>query len=247
MELTRIIAILITILLLFSVMIITFQEHLIYPGYYKEIIPLKNNTIKKTINGSYYKKGNTGELYIFFGGNGSLPQDYEKFINDRDSFILLNYPGFGNSEGRTNPETSTELLDKIFKKHNKYENINFMCYSIGCGICLHYLCNRPNIMKKTRKMYLLAPFWSLDEVANNRYVPHFPNELVLNVLTHNWENYKYIPKIKKNIDITIIHGSNDLFITCDQGLRLSKLRKGTKFITTDDSHGTIVDRFQHLV
>lgn len=230
-------------ILLISIILIIFQEHFIYTGYHRTIIPLKP-PYQHLKNNSYYKQGTSDELWLIFGGNGSLPQDYVILTkNTNHSYIYINYPGFGGIDGSMSPNSSLKLIDDIITLiPNKYTNINILGYSIGCAVSMHYLYKRPKFMKKINKIRLLAPFWSLDEVANNRYLPYLPNYIIKTLLSHNWENYIYIKHIDPNINLIILHGQNDIYVPYDQSKRLHELRPNTMFITTDDDHESILKK-----
>ena len=235
-----IIIIIISTIIISTIALIYNQEALIYPGI---------NSTKKVltepfidIKGSYFKKGTSDILTVFLGGNNSTPTDFENHAKiSKDNVLIIVYPGFNKTSGKINKKSITQyinfVLAKVCKKHQCY-NINFICYSIGCAICLHYLSETDNKSKnKVLKCTLLAPFWSLDRVVSDIYC--FPKEVVRVFLNHNWENFKTIQKIDDNIEIEIFHGKNDKLINITHSEQLSKMRK-CKFNITDDDHYTIL-------
>ncbi len=221
---------------LLLVLLATFQEHLIYPGIKREKCILTEPF--EDIYGSYYKKGSTDILWVFFGGNGSLPADFIDIIEQFDhSFLMVTYPGYNGTPLKPNPETINNLVEKCLndiikrKQGNKYI-INFVCYSIGCAAGINYLSKQH---LKINKLLLLAPFWSLDEIVYSKYP--FPKFIIKQLMNHNWENEK-LKDIHRDIDVTIIHGKNDNLIHFGHSERLSKLRK-CKLILTDDTHSSM--------
>ncbi len=233
-----------TIFLVFIILLAltTYQERLIYPGIKREKQILKEPY--EDIHGSYYKKGTTGILWVFFGGNNSLPIDFIDITNSfNHSFLIITYPGYNNTPSKPSPETINNLvekcLEKILKKNKNY-TINFMCYSIGCAAGINFLSNKKLLVNK---ILLLAPFWSLDEIVHSKYP--FPKFIIKQLMNHNWENEK-IKEIDPNIDVTIVHGKNDELIHFNHSERLAKLRK-CKLILTNDTHSTMRNRIIELI
>jgi len=214
----------------------TFQEKLIYPGIENPQILLKEPF--EQINDSFYKRGSTGKLWLFFGGNKSKSTDFVD-INSKHSFLIITYPGYNGTMSNPNPETTYDTIEKCIKKvcSKGYENknINFMCYSIGCAIALNYLSKSK---LPINKLILCAPFWSLDEIVHSKYP--FPKFLIKQLMNHNWENDK-IKDIHHEINVTILHGKNDKLIHYSHSERLAKLRK-SKLILTEHDHTSIRTR-----
>jgi predicted alpha/beta hydrolase family esterase len=227
---------------LLLLLLMTFQEHLIYPGIKREKIHLSEPF--EDIYGSYYKKGSTDILWVFFGGNGSIPADFVDIIEQFDhSFLTITYPGYNNTPLKPSPETINNLvdkcLDKVLRKNKKY-TVNFACYSIGCAAGINYLSTKKKVINK---MLLFAPFWSLDEIVYSKYP--FPKFIIKKLMNHNWENDK-LKDIHPSIDVTILHGKNDELIHFSHSERLSKLRN-CKLILTNDTHSSMKDRIAGLI
>jgi predicted esterase len=236
-------------LILSLMTLVYYQETLIYPGMSRPGQKLKKPF--EAIGNSYYKKGSTGKLWVFFGGNAAIPIDYMdhiKLIEPDDSLLIITYPGYNGDKTKLSPETTNEIIDHCIKeiKLKGYKNtyINFICYSIGCAIAINWLHKNKT---QINNLVLLAPFWSLDEVIYSKYP--FPSVLIKSLINHNWENKK-ITDINKNINITIFHGKQDKLIHYSHSVRLAKLAKLTEsklIITEHDDHNTIRNKIPEIL
>jgi predicted alpha/beta hydrolase family esterase len=239
--------VIIVLIFLLLLILATFQENLIYPGIKRPGIILKEPF--EEIHDSFYKKGSNGKIWVFFGGNNSLPGDYINIINnmsiDGHSFLIITYPGYNNTQLKPNPKTTYEKIDNclnaIKKKGYKDENINFICYSIGCAVAINYLSKKKILIKN---LVLFAPFWSLDEIVHSKYP--FPIFVIKNLLNHNWENEK-LKDIHHKIDVTIVHGKKDKLINYNHSERLSKIRKSKLILTEEDDHTSISNRISEYI
>lgn len=230
------IAIVFLLLLLFTLTI--YQESLIYPGMKRPSQILKKPF--EQIDNSFYKKGSTGKIWVFFGGNGALPIDcidYMKLIKPDHSFLIITYPGYNGVKEKLTPKSINNTIDRCIQQIKdrgyKPSDINFMCYSLGCAIAINWLFDTKF---EINKLVLLAPFWSLDEIVNSKYP--FPKFVIKKLMNHNWENEK-LENINQKIDVTIFHGKQDKLIDCSHSERLSKIKIGSKLIFTEDDHQSI--------
>jgi predicted esterase len=233
------------ILILFLAVLTVFQKKMIYPGMSRQGQILKEPF--KQIYDSYYKKGSTGKIWLFFGGNGAIPADYidhMDLIDPDHSFLIVTYPGYNGVKKDLNPKTTNETIDncikEIIQKGYKYSDINFMCYSLGCAIAINWLSENKIPINN---LVLLAPFWSLDEIVYSKYP--FPPLIIKLLMDHNWENEK-LKHIHKDINITILHGKQDKLIHYNHSERLSELRKTKLILTEDDDHQSIRNKIPDL-
>ena len=148
-------------------------------------------------------------------------------------------------------------INKILEKydspdHNKNIKLNFICHSLGCASCLYYINNEndPNIIDRIRKIILLAPFYTLKDVAISKYF--MPKSLADILIRHKWDSHKNIKslgKLSPDASLKIIHGSNDELIDISQGLSLFSEAPNSinkEFIETNDSHNSIA-HLRHLI
>lgn len=217
------------------------QNKYIYPGMTIPYNELSVPYIK--INQSYYKKGTTGRLWIYFGGNRSSPKD-SMFIrqNIDDSFFFVGYPGYNGSKIKMNPRNSLMCIrEDISKLNYPSDKTNIICYSIGCAIAINWL----SIDNQARydNLILLAPFWSLDKVINENCP--LPRWLVRLLLDHNWEN-KRLQFINEYIKVHIYHGKQDKLISYKHSEQLSRIRN-VRLTLTDDDHKTIRKYLQKII
>jgi predicted alpha/beta hydrolase family esterase len=228
------------------------QESLIYPGKFRNS-KIPDKPFVHLANGSWYlERKNSKKIWIVLGGNNSMPHDFKKeALASEYSFLLVHYPGFGRKTGNTRPKTTFRLINECLKecfKRIKYKEINFVCHSIGCGIGLHYIAHAKKfILKKVGRVVLLAPFWKLEEVIANKKTYILPEKMITMLIDHTWNNYEHIKLVPRNIEVIIVHGSKDSLIDYKQGKRLSNVRKGTRFIMTNDDHDTITNKIHKIV
>lgn len=120
-------------------------------------------------------------LVIYYGGNGSevsYNQQWFKNIGIRN-FLLLNYRGYGRSEGE--PDESKLKSDALFifdkvTKENAIDpdSVILMGRSLGSGVATYVASQR-----KVKKVVLITPYDSLVKVAGSHY-PALPVSLLMN-------------------------------------------------------------------
>ena len=216
------------------------QKHLLYPGRHRECKTLEEPFTQ--IENSFFKPGTSQDLWVFLGGNNSIPSDYSHYAQTSEhNCLLITYPGYNCNEADPNPDTMADTIKKCLDKlkdnpmHKKFV-INFVCFSIGTGVGLYFL-SKYGKDYNIKKVILLAPFWSIDEIVWDKCL--IPQSVVRYLLIHNYENHLNLLQIPKDIEITIAHGKSDEIISHEHSLRLNKLRKSKLIITDDDTHLTI--------
>lgn len=165
----------------------------------------------------YYLHGNSGDL----SGWGDVAGVYLGLGYD---VFILDYRGFGKSEGKINNEKQfyedVQLGYDYLKKKFEEDKIVIVGYSIGTG-CASYLAskNSPKIL------ILQAPYYNLSEMGKSRmpFVPTF-------LLKYKFENHKNIQDVK--CPVYIFHGDEDKTIFYEDAVKLKKHLKSTdEYIT----------------
>lgn len=167
------------------------------------------------------------KIWAMFSGNGSVALDWTDFVarcpRTGDGFLLVEYPGYGRSEGRPSPASIEEAGEKALESlataaHLPGEEIeqklNVLGHSIGCGAALNLAAHHP-----VQRIILLAPFTSLREMA--RRVVGFP---LCYLLLHNFDNCARLRELAARPtppQITIFHGSDDEVIPFAMGEKLA--------------------------
>lgn len=157
-------------------------------------------------------------LLIYFGANAEevsriIPR-MAKFQNW--SVVLINYRGYGNSEGIPGEQTlfsdSLEIYDYFSNREDiNKNNIILMGRSIGTGVAT-YLAEKRN----TSAVILVSPYDSLSSVVREK-CPILPVNLILK---HRFDSISRAPSIKS--PLLIIVGTEDKLIPVWHSIRLGE-------------------------
>ncbi len=222
----------ISIIVILNIVLITslylFQEKLIfvpqkleknYQYNFKD--NFKEFTIKtsdnKLLNALLFKADSTkGVIFYLHGNAGSLKswgyvaKCYTKLNYD---VFILDYRGFGKSEGHINGEQQlfedNQIAYDMIKKRYDEKNIIILGYSIGTGLAAKLASeNNP------KKLILQAPYYSFEDLVSNQY--HFPAFILKYKILTN----KFLTNCK--CPIVIFHGDEDNIINYDSSVKLKK-------------------------
>ncbi len=157
------------------------------------------------------------KLVIYFGGNAEEVSHllYDSSIFRDWSLALMNYRGFGQSDGKPEEGTLFEDSLKIYdyyvnRKDIDTTNIVVMGRSLGTGIATFVASKRT-----TKAVILISPFGSLADVAKERF-PFAPVDLILR---HRFDSNLYAPSVK--VPLLCILGSADTIIRPAHSMRLA--------------------------
>jgi uncharacterized protein len=147
------------------------------------------------------KSDAAGKLWVICGGNGSLALDFESMCRNLtfagDTFLLVDYPGYGECKGEPSPVTIRENLKNAVLLAAKLVNIDPLqlpkrvCvfgHSLGCAAALLAVDEF-----KLLAAVLCAPFTSTVDMAQERFrlpadLPYqhkFDNRAGMTVLSRN--------------------------------------------------------------
>jgi len=171
-----------------------------------------------TVNGLLFKAEQTKGLVFYLHGNagalntwGEISDFYTQ--NNYDIFIL-DYRGFGKSEGRIENEDQflgdVQLVYDSLKTDYKEENIVVIGYSIGtCPATYIAAKNAP------KNLVLKAPYYSMIDLVHHYYwmVPGW-------MVKYKLRTNKYIQEVKA--PITIFHGTEDKVIPVESSYKLKE-------------------------
>ena len=228
--------------LLLGVALLYFRQHDMiyhprpYPSDVRDQLPAELITLEyRTIAGAqvafYLPRGSESHgharLWIAFGGNGSLALEWLDFIkhdpNPADAFLLIDYPGYGRSEGYAAIATNRAAADgalEALKKHLGPEgaiiesNPCVLGHSFGTAAALDFATRHP-----VRRIVLIAPFTSLREegaLTVGRALSH--------LLIENYDNRARLRDLAARPNpprIAIFHGTNDDIIPVRMGQELA--------------------------
>jgi len=203
----------------------------------------KDNTVLKGwfVKNSNSKKSN---LLIYFGANAEeLSGVISKMSKlDKWSIALINYRGYGMSEGTAVETTlyrdSEEIYDYFANREDvDKSNIVVMGRSIGTGVAT-YLAEKRN----TSAVILVSPFDSLVSVVQEK-CPILPANLIL---SHKYDSIGRAPSIKQPLLIMV--GSEDILIPTWHSKRLKEAWGGEVFYEelSGEGHNSIDDGEEYI-
>ena len=180
-------------------------------------------------------------LIVYFGGNAEEVSGNLMLLDyfDTDSFLFMNYRGFGESEGKPAESHLSEdalfILDYLIQeKKIAASDIVLMGRSLGSGVAT-YVASR----RKIRGLVLVTPFDSLTNVARKHY-PIFPIGLLLK---HKFASVDLAPDIKA--PALFLMGNQDNIIPNQSSENLYNHWGGTKtLVTVDGADHNNIEQFQ---
>lgn len=194
-----------------------------------------------TLRGWFVKNSNSekSNLLIYFGGNAEeLSNVIPKMSKlNQWSVALINYRGYGMSEGTSIETTlysdSTEIYDYFASREDvNTSNIVVMGRSIGTGVATYLAASR-----NTSAVILSTPYDSLVSVVQKK-LPILPVDLIL---PHKYDSIGRANSIK--IPLLIIAGTEDKIIPTWHSRRLKETWGGKVFYEeiSGEDHNSIDD------
>jgi pimeloyl-ACP methyl ester carboxylesterase len=177
-------------------------------------------------------------LVIYFEGNTeevSHLMDKQKYF-ENSVVALINYRGFGLSEGKPTEKTmfsdAVEVYDKL--KHRSDIDTNRIIVigrSIGTGVATYLSSQR-----KVAETILITPYDSMIDLAQEKY-PLFP---IFMIIKHPFESNKYAQSITSSMLALI--AKNDVVIPTKHAFNLMHAWSGqTSYLEVDEDHSSIMD------
>jgi len=198
-------------------------------------------------------------LWIVFGGNAQLALDWLWALErlapsfQKDSFLLMDYPGYGRCQGNTQGSTTTmesvhiaaeKVVEMLYENRTtERPNVGILAHSIGCAAGLHYAASSKYPVSH---MVLISPFASIPRMAAHLFFPstieHSP---IVSTITESlvaprnrWDNFRAIDEIGQQLrkkqdwmQVVIIHGDDDEVCPYKQGLEVyAKLQEYQPFV-----------------
>lgn len=158
------------------------------------------------------------KLILYYGGNAEdVYYNINDFSNLKAASLLINYRGFGYSEGTPGEKPLFRDALEIFKIAKKnYNPKKLIIYgrSVGTGIATYVASEVSN-----NGVILITPFDSLVNLAREHY-PLYPAPIILK---HKFDSTQYAPKIKS--PVLIIYGSGDRIVPNDRTENLFRFIK----------------------
>jgi len=239
-EITSIALVLVAIYLLASAFLYVFQRKLIYfpmpidAAFSATEITLDNRGIE--LQGWVLNPGKEKAM-IYFGGNSELITHRAAFFTEvfRDySVYLINYRGYGNSEGK--PSEKGLFSDAVaIYDHIEAQHQSILAYgrSLGSGVAV-YLASQRNL----ERLILLTPYDSVAEVAQVIY-PIFP---VRYLIRDRFDSVSRTPDIEIPVLVAIAQQDHEITPRHSQALIASLKQADLQVVEISGaSHNDIVE------
>ena len=189
---------------------------------------------KKTkLNGLLFKADSSkGVVFYLHGNSGALDKWGEiasVYLKNNYDFFVLDYRGYGKSEGQISSEkqlfSDIQIVYDSLKKEYPEDKIVVIGYSIGSGPATHLASTN-----KPRLLILQAPYYSMVDLAH-QYVKILPSFII----RYKLRTDEYIKKVV--CPVILFHGKQDEVIYYDSSLKLEKLFKsGDKLFSLDPQY-----------
>lgn len=188
-------------------------------------------------------------VWVTFSGNASVALDWLRFAEQYpgadDAFLLIDYPGYGRSEGRASIASTkasadraiTTLAEKLqISRGELTSRLNVVGLSLGAAAALQFAADYP-----VQRVTLIAPFTSLRAIA----AAHFSRPVSW-LLLENYDNRARLAEIARREPaprIAIFHGTADTLIPATMGHELAESSpQVTEFFPIEGAtHDTVFD------
>jgi fermentation-respiration switch protein FrsA (DUF1100 family) len=177
---------------------------------------------------------NPAPVVIFAHGNAELidflPEELRPLTYMGLAVLLVEYPGYGRSEGRPSQKsighTYTVAYDMLAaRKDVDHHRIVLFGRSVGGGAACTLAAQRPSAA-----LILQSSFTSVRSFASRYFVPDF-------LVRDPFDNLSVVRNYKK--PVLIIHGKHDEIIPFAHGVALEKAARNGKIIAYQCSHNDL--------
>jgi len=225
---------------------IIYPRHIIRtpPDIYDSVPGLERiwlNTKSGEVEAWYFQPSDSSEQLpfpsmIIAHGNAELIDYWLPIVDEiRElgmSVLLVEYPGYGRSEGEPGEESLTETFiaaydTLISKPEVDAERIVLFGRSVGCGAVCALAGARPSAA-----MILMSPFSSISAMASDFFLPGF-------LVKDRYDNLNIIRSYDK--PVLFVHGSRDRIIPYKHSQKLLAASRYGELITYDKGHNDLID------
>ena len=250
-------------LVLIPAVLLFFRQHaMIYyprtyaPGYERLLPPGALQLEYTTIAGkqvAFYLPPRSGatmpeRIWVTFSGNASVALDWLDVAamnpNEGDAFLLVDYPGYGKSEGVAAIATTRGSADKAFAtlaeklgvpEADLDPRLCVLGLSLGAAAALDFAAGHP-----IQRAILIAPFTTLREVAARLFTK--PASYLLLESYDNRSRIRELAAREAPPRIAIFHGTADTLVPASMGRELAETAPAiTQFFPVERAnHDTVV-------
>ncbi len=161
----------------------------------------KNNSIEY-----FVRENNSKENVLFLGGNAEDVLFDLQFLSDtfkHQNIYTLNYPGYGGSEGISNEDKITEVVnDFVIQLGLDKKNLTVVGRSLGTGFATKVA----STFKNTKSLILVSPYYSMEKLAVEHF-PFMPYGMTSLFMKNKIETFKHAKLL--NIPVLVIYAKND--------------------------------------
>ena len=192
----------------------------------------------------WYAKGYIDKpAILFFHGNAwqnsAFAEQLMPLVDDGYTVLMMEYRGFGGSEGKLSQETMYADVVTTFDwlKEQGYDKIVIYGYSLGCAAAVGLAHQRD-----VDGLMLTAPFASLYELVGQKPVP-----FAQSVLKDRYPSDELITTVKA--PTLIVHGKKDRLIPYMHGQKIydaSGAEDKQLFLPDDSNHHSIYYKQENL-
>lgn len=225
------------------------DQYLFVPRRYDPLPEFEPYRWDRTINGlrrqGWFLDRGSDITVIYHGGNAEDLAGHCAVMRDglRDAnALLVNYRGYGQSEGR--PGESVMVQDAIaifdlFREETGTDpkQVFLMGRSLGSGVAIQVAAARPEVAG----LILVTPYESIEAIARFQY-PWLP---VRGILRHPFRSIDFAPEIQ--MPTLVILAEHDEVIPVESGRRLGEALGGkTEIITLPMGHNDIQEHHRYF-
>ena len=193
----------------------------------------------------FWRKTNSGSrsqnIWLVFGGNGTLALEWLSFFvnfgDPQSGVLLVDYPGYGVSEGNPDPQTILEnsqcALAALFaSRHWEFgtEALYAFGHSLGGAAAIQFA-----VKHRVRKIVAISTFTTMDAMVRATIRVSLGN-----LLQHRFNNMVSLKAIlarKEVPEIYIFHGESDELVPVEMGRTLAQLDpKRIRFVAVPGAH-----------
>ena len=166
-------------------------------------------------------------LWVAFCGNGALALDWTVFLNGYNNpdegFLLIDYPGYGKSQGYATIESTRRAADGALNtlattlgvdSSQLESRLCLIGHSLGSAAALDFAAHHP-----VERIVLIAPFTSLREEAAT-----VVGTALSHILVENYDNRARLRELAEQPvppRVAIVHGTDDDVIPVWMGRTLA--------------------------